>query len=212
MNIRSAALVKNMQVWLVESVAIHTEKLKHNGINMLKTITPFVFMLVLSGCGTLIGIDIRSNDELIGIKPPDQPPRIIYGQKAYVFGKGDNPLAQAWRETGLFSSVENTNSRIAPANGVLITSNCTYSHTRGDEFGIHMISFLSIGLIPIFEDNIWYCNQEFTQNGVVIAKVSTKVTNTYMKGWLELAFKNKEEAEQRRSAQISVNAMLSALK
>lgn len=180
---------------------------------------------VLSGCSTLMDVTLDS-DSRQNIAPPSAPPKIIYGQKAYVrYMYGDEYRGEwaapsekesqinldVWRKTGLFSSVEQAPSRKPPLNGVLIVQTC--SSIGGNRYPSFLAAIpltFSLGLIPVITSVKIYCEIEFHQNGKRLAKDHFAYKQKYMHGLWMLAF-NDEEFMRKRS-QMCANNLLSKIK
>jgi hypothetical protein len=182
----------------------------------------------ISGCTTLYD-SIPSSSA--NVTPPSSPPKIIFGQKAYIWdvyeqrgvdsgtAPGDEETEtyiSAWKNTGLFSSVSKATSGAPTSDGVFIIRRChTYNNFDGDEYPVSpsgIIGFVTLGIVPRTRDIDHFCMQEFYQNGALVTpkhsydQSLTLYTEFQMKGWASL-FKNRKEVYQ-KSAKTCVNNFL----
>lgn len=162
--------------------------------------------LISSGCTThaVTGVIGRN------IAPPSSPPNIIYGQKALVKGYvGDK---EAWQATGMFSSVEVTDSPMPPSQGVLIVNECTTKIKSNFLIDISKCALfvVSLGIIPVYWEYEARCDSEFYQNGKRLATNTIFYDESGIMGWAAHAYD--ANVTYRKEAQLRLNALLNNIK
>lgn len=166
-----------------------------------------VICILLTGCAgtyTRVGkTDWRNSDW----DPPVGPPKIIFGQKAYVWGERIDVV----QESGLFSSVEKAKSRVPPMNGVLITNECRSRDADRSFFG-GLLHLLTLGLIPNMYTYDEYCTMNFYQNGINIVSDKMLSQKYYLQtGWFT-SFYADEDAVWKDASRGRFNTLLKSIK
>jgi hypothetical protein len=209
----------------------HNSNLKQKSTKkMYISLAVFVLSIAISGCTALY--DSRPSSGA-NVTPPSSPPKIIFGQKAYiwdVYGQrgvdfGTAPSDEetetyisAWKNTGLFSSVSKASSGTPTSDGVFIIRRC-HSHNNFDgdayPFFTGIIGLVTLGIVPMIRTIDNFCRQELYQNGALVTpkhsydEALTLYTEFQMKAWASL-FQNRKEVYQKTS-QTCVNNFLNQM-
>ena len=173
--------------------------------------------LFLSGCHAFWSVQDASPG--FDNRKLTRPSAILPGQKAYVYAKdyvqGKGFYVDAVRETGLFASVEATQSRQPPATGVYISfeDGDRRENTRNNSgaFGT-LVNLLSLGLIPDPSVRAWDATYYISvyQNGAPLLKgKSVEMLQHEMAGWVALGVD--EEKTWRGEARLLVSRMIDGL-
>ena len=167
--------------------------------------------LFLSGCHAFWSVQDASPG--FDSRKLTRPSVILPDQKAYVYGKGF--YVDAVRETGLFASVEATQSRQPPTTGVYISfeDGDRRENTRNNSgaFGT-LVNLLTLGLIPDPSVRAWDATYYISvyQNGAPLLRgKSVEMLQHEMAGWVALGID--EEKAWRGEARLLVSRMIDGL-
>lgn len=146
------------------------------------------FLISLHGCQALNRVRLDQQQDGLDLTRPNLP----VGQKAYVSGYFDRALANAWRETNLFSSVEVTTSDVPPASGFYVRTvlvRCWEGNSRTGAAGT-MLQFFTLGLIPdpaIVTTSCYYYASVFNDGTQLLKERPFTAHFEYLGGWYALA-------------------------
>jgi hypothetical protein len=143
-----------------------------------------------------------------------QPAEVYFAEFTY-FHSAEADL-EAWRKTGLFSSVTRAATDEPLKNGIFIRVKCTEGSTESTSGLMGIMWLLTLGLVPAgVKTEKSYCNLAMYQNTLKIAETTANINYTSVwSSWFiipELLRKDKQAViYQQDTAAIRVNNLLAA--
>lgn len=174
----------------------------------LRLATVLFMLVMISGCRTLYEAKMSGENELNLSQP-----NVLPGQIAYVYGGWRSEyLKKSLEDTGLFKSVQITESRQPLATGVYISVELSNSDYSSGNVLAGLLTVLSLGLIPDFDAG--HYNELFTisvyQDGALLTTRNESITLHNASG-LFAPFIGNEKLVWQRESQLLVNSMIHGL-
>jgi len=128
-------------------------------------------------------------------------------ENLYADDHAEQYLLEVWRDTGLFSSVEVTGSRIPTLSGVFIIRDC--SLTQENRYLSQIATLFTLGLFPTYIAQHETCVQQLYQNGKLVVNSNFSFDFLAKRGFLVSPVNDKTALK--KSVQMFANNLLSKI-